>query len=90
MSRRLRGWFGAATWKAARFRTAGELRALAEQAGLSVITIRGAVFYPPVGMCARVLAPLDPWLGRLTTLSAAFIALRAVPMSDRVGGDHGR
>ncbi|TAL81170.1 MAG: class I SAM-dependent methyltransferase [Beijerinckiaceae bacterium] len=28
---RLRGWLGAASWRAARFRTGGELRALAEQ-----------------------------------------------------------
>lgn len=75
--RRLRGWLGAATWKAARFRSAGDLRALAMQAGLGVISIRGAVFYPSVGTCARVLAPLDPWFGRRTTLGAAFIALAA-------------
>lgn len=81
--RRLRGWLGAATWKAARFRTGGELRALAEQGGLSVTAIRGAVFYPPVGACARVLAPLDAWLGRLTTVGAAFIALGAVSVADR-------
>lgn len=80
--RRIRGWLGAATWKAARFRTAHELRALAEQAGLSVTTIRGVVFYPPVGILARGLAPLDPWLGRLTTVGAAFIALSAVPVGE--------
>jgi ubiquinone/menaquinone biosynthesis C-methylase UbiE len=79
MTRRLRGWLGAETWKAARFRSARELRALAEQAGLSVTAVRGAVFYPPVGLCARALTFLDPWLGRLTTIGAAFIALRAVP-----------
>ena len=76
--RRVRGWLGSATWKAARFRTAAELRALAEQAGLSVTAIRGAVYYPPVGLLARALAPLDSWLGRLTTFGAAFIALGAV------------
>lgn len=81
--RRLRGWLGAATWKAARFRTAGELRVLAEEAGLSVTAIRGAVFYPPVGILARVLAPLDAWLGRLTTVGAAFIAMSAVSAADR-------
>lgn len=80
--RRLRGWLGAATWKTARFRTAGELHALAEQAGLRVTTIRGAVFYPPVGLCARFLAPVDPWLGRHTTLGAAFIAVGAAKMLD--------
>lgn len=76
--RRLRGWLGAATWRAARFRSAGELRARAEAAGLCVTAIRGAVFHPPVGLCARLSAPIDPWLGRRTTFGAAFIALRAV------------
>lgn len=82
--RRLRGWLGSATWKAAHFRTASELRAVAEQAGLSVSAIRGAVFYPPVGLLAGAVAPLDSWLGRLTTVGAAFIALSAVPVADRV------
>jgi ubiquinone biosynthesis O-methyltransferase len=76
--RRIRGWLGSATWKAARFRTAAELRALAERAGLSVTAIRGAVYYPPVGWLARALAPIDSWLGGLTTFGAAFIALGAV------------
>lgn len=76
--RRIRGWLGSATWKAARFRTATELRALAEHAGLSVSAIRGAVYYPPVGLLARALAPIDFWLGDLTTFGAAFIALGAV------------
>ncbi len=81
--RRLRGWLGSATWKAAHFRTGTELRALAKQTGLSVTAIRGAVFYPPVGILARVLAPLDSSLGRVTTIGAAFIALSAVPVADR-------
>ncbi|MDE2466322.1 MAG: class I SAM-dependent methyltransferase [Alphaproteobacteria bacterium] len=83
--RRLRGWLGAKTWKTARFRTAGELRALAEQAGLSVTAIRGAVFYPPLGLCGRLVAPLDPWLGRHTTMGAAFIALKATRPRDHGG-----
>ncbi|TBR71302.1 MAG: class I SAM-dependent methyltransferase [Nevskiaceae bacterium] len=81
--RRLRGWLGSATWKAAHFRTGTELRALAKHAGLSVTAIRGAVFYPPVGLFARALVPLDSWLGRLTTIGAAFIAVSAVPVADR-------
>jgi SAM-dependent methyltransferase len=80
--RRSRGWLGAATWKAARFRTAGELRALGGNAGLRISVIRGAVFYPPVGFCARALAPIDLWLGRLTTFGAAFIALAATKRSE--------
>ena len=81
-TRRLKGWLGASTWKAARFRSAGEFRALLEQAGLSVSAFRGAVLYPPIGVCARLLAPLDPWMGRHTTIGAAFIALRASSMSE--------
>lgn len=78
MTRRVRGWLGAATWKAARFRTAGEVRTLAESAGLSVTVIRGAVYYPPIATLARILAPLDPWFSRVTTCGAAFVALQAV------------
>ncbi len=73
--RRIRAWLGSQTWKAARFRTASELRSLVEQAGIAVTGARGAVYYPPLGWIARILAPADPWLGRLTTSGAAFIAL---------------
>ena len=73
---------GAAIWKAARFRTAAELRALAEQAGLSVMALRGAVYYPPADLLTRVLTPIDPLLGGLTTFGAAFIALSAVSAGD--------
>ncbi len=76
--RRVRGWFGSPTWRMARFRSSGEVRLLAGQAGLSVTVVRGAVYYPPVGWLARVLAPFERWLGHRSTLGAAFIALRAV------------
>jgi SAM-dependent methyltransferase len=81
-TRRLKGWLGASTWKAAHFRSAGALRTLLEQAGLSVDAVHGAVFYPPIGVCARLLAPLDPWLGHRTTTGAAFIALSASLTTD--------
>jgi hypothetical protein len=84
--RQIRGWLGSASWKAARFRTAAELRALAGQAGFSVTAICGAVYYPPVGLLARILAPLDSWLGRLTTFGAAFIGLGAVSPDRRREG----
>lgn len=76
--RRVRGWFRSGIWAAARFRTASELRVLAAQAGLGAITVRGAVFYPPIALFARAMAPFDPQLGRLKTFGAAFIALRAI------------
>ncbi len=83
-ARRCRGWLGNPTWQAAHFRTATGLCGLARQAGLSVVSLRGAVFYPPVGLLAWMLARADPWLGRLTTFGAAFIALAATtPDHDR-------
>jgi ubiquinone/menaquinone biosynthesis C-methylase UbiE len=80
--RRLRGWLGAPTWKAARFRDAAELRQLAKVAGLAVTATRGAIFFPPLGWMARVMAPIDPWLGRQTTFGAAFIAIAATRAKD--------
>ncbi len=78
MIRCLLGWLGSAIWKEVRFRTAAELRILAENAGLTVSSVQGGVFYPPIGVFARILAPLDLWMGRLTTFGAAFIGLLAV------------
>ncbi len=82
-SRRIRGWLGSDLWRAARFRTAGELRALAEQAGLRVEMIRGAVYYPPVEFLARPMAPADQALGRITPLGAAFLAMRATKAPEK-------
>lgn len=76
--RRVRGWLGATTWQAARFRSMAELRALAERARLRVTASRGAVYYPPLGLLARMLAPLDSLFGRTATVGAAFIALCAI------------
>ncbi|HBK08586.1 MAG TPA: class I SAM-dependent methyltransferase [Acetobacteraceae bacterium] len=75
--RRIRGWFGAALWRGARFRSAGELAAMAASAGLTVDAINGAIFYPPWTALARRMAPLDPALGQVTTLGAAFVTVRA-------------
>lgn len=73
--RRIRGWMGHPTWRAAKFRTAGALRKLAETAGLEVVEIRGAVHYPPCTAAAQLLAPID--LRLKSTAGAAFIALCA-------------
>jgi ubiquinone/menaquinone biosynthesis C-methylase UbiE len=85
--RRIRGWLGDPTWRAAMFRTTAELRALVEAAGLSVIEIRGATYYPPCSLAARVLAPADPWLGRMTTLGAAFITVLAEKPFEAIGSE---
>ena len=75
--RRIRGWFGNSTWRAANFRTNTELRSFIDAAGLQVIEIQGAAHYPPCGIAARLLAPIDLWLGRRTSVGAAFIAVSA-------------
>jgi ubiquinone biosynthesis O-methyltransferase len=75
--RRIRGWLGHPTWRAARFRNAAELRALAEAAGLEVHDVRGAVYYPPCDAAARLFASLDLRLGRQTTFGAAFLVMMA-------------
>jgi ubiquinone/menaquinone biosynthesis C-methylase UbiE len=74
--RRIEGWAGSATWSAARLRSASELRTLLGRAGLKVIDVRGAVFFPPIGTLAQLMERVDPWLGRLTIVGAAFIAIR--------------
>lgn len=75
--RRIRGWLGHPTWRAARFWIATELRKLVKAAGLETIEMRGAVYYPPCAAAARLLAPVDSWLGRKTIPGAAFVVLSA-------------
>jgi len=75
--RRIKAWFGSRLWRSAHFWTAADLSRLIEQAGFSVEVIRGSVYYPPIGILARTLAPLDRWLGPVTTVGAAFIAVAA-------------
>lgn len=77
MHRRVRGWLGSETWRAARFRTASELRSLVQAAGLMVVEVRGAIHYPPFAMAAEVVSPVDLWLGRRTTFGSAFIVISA-------------
>lgn len=83
--RRVRGWLGAALWRTARFRTAKQMVALVEGADLSVVSVRGAIYFPPWAPLARVMAPLDPALGKLTTLGAAFVAIQATKIQCDAG-----
>jgi ubiquinone/menaquinone biosynthesis C-methylase UbiE len=81
-SRRTRGWLGLAPmWNAARFRSAGELRALVQAAELRVEHLSGAVYYPRCQWIARLMAGVDPSLGELTTFGAAFLAIQATKAS---------
>lgn len=75
--RRLRGWLGHPTWRSARFFTEADLRELVRGAGLAPQTIRAAIFYPPLGWTTRLLAPVDPWLGKRFVSGGAFLVLIA-------------
>ena len=81
-TRRIRAWLGSRLWRRGRFRTAGELRGLAAQAGLVTGPVRGAVYYPRLQLLARLLARWDATLSRFTTVGAAFLALSAAKPSD--------
>jgi ubiquinone biosynthesis O-methyltransferase len=77
-ARRTRAWLGSPLWRRGRFRTAGELRHLAESAGFDVQAVRGAIYYPRCRYAARLLGGYDDFLGRLTTVGAGFVAILAV------------
>lgn len=76
--RRIRGWLGSPLWRHARFRTGWELRALAEEAGFVIETVRGAIYYPRWRLAARLMRHCDPFFGRLGTVGAAFLALSMI------------
>lgn len=73
--RRVKGWCGSPVWRQARFRSVSELKRLAFDAGLIDVSVKGAVFYPPIGVAARLLQYVDRGVGTLTTTGAAFLAL---------------
>ena len=75
--RRVRGWLGSKMWRAATFRTATQLRKLAQSAQLRVEHVSGAIFFPPYLPLARLLAPWDAALGERTTLGAAFVVIQS-------------
>jgi len=77
VERRVRGWLGSETWRRARFWSRAGLAKLARDAGLSVVVVRGAVYFPPSGIAARAMAPFEPLLSRLRAPGAAFLALAA-------------
>jgi SAM-dependent methyltransferase len=77
-ARRVRAWLGSRLWRRGRFRMASELRCLANGAGLVPAGVHGSIYYPRWRWAARLLAPYDTVLSRVTTFGAAFLALTAV------------
>lgn len=75
--RRLRGWRSNPRWRRAHFYTGRELGELSRQAGFTDESVHGAVFYPPCAPAARLLRPIDHYLGRASLPGAAFLTLSA-------------
>lgn len=75
--RRIKGWLGSPVWRHARFRSPAELRQLADKAGLADGSVTGAIFYPPIGVAARLVGRFDGAVGTRTTMGAAFLVLAA-------------
>lgn len=64
-------------WSAARFWSKRSLSSALRTLGLIPRVVRGAVFYPKSLAAAKLLRSLDPLLGRITTVGAAFVAVAA-------------
>jgi ubiquinone/menaquinone biosynthesis C-methylase UbiE len=77
LSRRIRGWFGASTWRKARFWSMAGLQQLVGQAGLRFHSARGCVYYPPLEPVACLMVKAEHALSRLGSFGAAFLAVRA-------------
>src|SRR6516165_11556160 len=77
-ARRVGAWFGSPLWRRGRFRTASELRSLANDAGFVPAVVHGSIYYPRWRWATRLLAPYDAALSRVTTFGAAFLALTSV------------
>lgn len=87
LGRRLRAWFGSPLWRHGRFRTAQDLRNLANHSGITPSSVEGAIYFPRWSWAARHLARLDRWLGPRTTVGAAFLALAAEKQAAAQGRD---
>lgn len=80
--RRLRAWLGSGYWKQAHFWTVGELQTLLGHVQLDVKSTRGAVYYPPWAICAKLACHYDRSLSIMGGWGAAFIVTKAVkPLS---------
>lgn len=83
--RRVKGWLGSKLWNAAHFRSRRDLIELADQAGLCDAAVTGAVFYPPHGIAAHLMARVDHMIGTVTTTGGAFLVLTATsPVEQQV------
>jgi len=76
--RRIRGWLGNEFWRGARFWTEGAMRGVLMASGLRPGRAQGVVYYPPLGLAARLMAQADSGLAKLGTFGAAFLIVEGV------------
>jgi ubiquinone/menaquinone biosynthesis C-methylase UbiE len=76
--RRIKGWRGSATWRAARFTTSGELERLLRRAGAGEIVARYGVYLPPLDRPVVVSheAAIERLGRHLGPVGAAFVVVR--------------
>lgn len=86
LQRRIKGMLGSPLWRRSRFSHARSLRTELSDAGMTVTAVRGAVFYPPWVWAARLVAPVDSLIGRLTTIGAAYLAAAATNPVGTIAG----
>jgi len=79
LKRRLKGWAGSQTWRAARFTSKGELVRLLAGAGARPTAARYALYLPPIDHPVFIsrAQQLERLGRRLGALGAAFVAVRA-------------
>jgi 2-polyprenyl-3-methyl-5-hydroxy-6-metoxy-1,4-benzoquinol methylase len=75
--RRLQSVARESFWSSVHFWTVRELNRRLSDAGLKIEATRGAIYFPPIGSVARLMARFDPVLARLGTLGAAFLCVVA-------------
>lgn len=62
-------------WSSAHFWTRRELESRLIESGLRIEASRGAIYFPPITVAARLMARFDPKLARFGTFGAAFLCV---------------
>ena len=77
LSRTVRGWFGSARWRRARFWSLGNLRRLVVEAGLVFHSGQAGIYYPPMTRIAKVMISYEDRISVFGQIGAAFLTVRA-------------
>lgn len=80
--RRLRSWFSHNIWRQVSFRSEDTLKELMVYSGFCIMDSQRAVYFPPIGLIARLMASADAVMAYLHFPGAAFIAIKAQKPED--------